>query len=99
MGLEERNGNYYYYRKNRIGDRVESEYCGKGEIALLMENLDCLERQKQEMEQIKVKTDRAALEAIDAELETISKFNKDLVTALFLTRGYHQHKGQWRKKR
>ena len=30
MAWEERNGNQYYYRKRRQGNRVVSEYVGKG---------------------------------------------------------------------
>ena len=33
MGLEDRNGRLYYYRKERVGDRVRSVYMGSGELA------------------------------------------------------------------
>ncbi len=36
MGIEQRKGNLYYYRKRRVGDRVVSEY-GGGLIVSLAE--------------------------------------------------------------
>ncbi len=46
MALEERNGNYYYYRKEREGNRIVSKYYGKGELASLVAQMDEIERQE-----------------------------------------------------
>ena len=99
MGWEERNGNRYYYLKQRHGDHVYSIYVGKGEWVNLMlahkkkekkrrlHNLKEMERRKQEIELQFQKTSIA--------------FSKiaNLTSAILLTSGYHTHKGQWRKYR
>ncbi len=46
MALEERKGNYYYYKKERIGNRVVSKYYGKGELAGLIAQYDEIEREE-----------------------------------------------------
>ena len=46
MALEKRNGNYYYYKKERDGKRVVSKYYGKGELAFLIAQMDEIERQE-----------------------------------------------------
>ena len=39
MGLEQRKGNLYYYRKRRDGERVVSEYVGNSDIAFSLARL------------------------------------------------------------
>ena len=48
MALEFRTSNIYYYRKKRDGNRVISEYLGKGEMALLFSQLDKMEREERQ---------------------------------------------------
>ncbi len=55
MALEERNGNYYYYKKERDGNRVVSKYYGKGELANLIRQMDEIQRQEKEFEAEKQK--------------------------------------------
>lgn len=44
MALEKRNGNFYYYKKEREGKCVVSKYYGKGELASLIAQMDEIER-------------------------------------------------------
>ncbi len=99
MAFERRGGNYYYYRKKRFCDRIGSQYVGSGVSAVMLENLDRLNRTKLEAERIKTRKIRAEMERFDEKLDEISSFNRDLVKAFFLINGFHQHKGVWRKIR
>ena len=55
MSWEDRDGNHYYYRKHRIGQRVVSEYIGSGLMAELVFEQDEKDRQQriQEREELK----------------------------------------------
>ncbi len=55
MALEERNGNYYYYKKERDGNRVVSKYYGKGELANLIVNIFCGKSQAKRLSLSKLK--------------------------------------------
>ncbi len=48
MAWESRGNGSYYYRKQRIGGRVVSEYVGQGEVAGLVAQLDAIERTKEQ---------------------------------------------------
>lgn len=103
MGLERRGNNYYYYEKERDGEKVRSVYSGKGETALLFDNLYRWRRLEEEEEsehkqlekQKVIKTEAE----FDATIETVGKVSRILIDAFFLTSGFHLHKRQWRKKR
>ena len=99
MGWEYRNGRRYYYRKKRRGGRVVSEYCGAGEYITLMANLEESFRDMARLEREQQKEEREAQRAIDRELDRVGGELRALVAAALLASGYHQHKGQWRRKR
>lgn len=95
MALEERSGKFYYYGKVRSGDRVESVYIGRGDFAESVAKLKFVEQARAALRRIET----AADEEIDEKLDEISNFNRNLVDAVYLVNGYHQHRGQWRRKR
>jgi hypothetical protein len=100
MALEERNGNYYYYRKEREGNRVVSKYYGKGELASLAAQMDEIEAQGKECERIREQKRREKAEEFEKEIIEIENALNELVTAHLLINGYHQTDSrQWRKKR
>ena len=99
MGWEIRNRNYYYYRKRRDGPTVVSEYFGTGSIAELIAQEDAYERA---YERMKREEEKCLIEGdleIDRELDKIGDLVRALTYSVLLGRGYHTHKGQWRKKR
>lgn len=100
MAIEERNGNYYYYKKERDGKQVVSKYYGKGEVASLIAQMDEIERQKKERNQREEKRRREKAELFEKDLiEIETAFNK-LVAAHLLINGYRQTDSrEWRKKR
>lgn len=99
MAFEKRNGNSYYYRKKRVGQSVISEYIGIGETAFLLSQMDFWEHREKRIEAEKQRKSKERIEKIDQDIDEISEINRNLVDALFLANGFHQHKRQWRKKR
>lgn len=104
MGLQLRNGNYYYSRSKRVSGRVKTMYVGCGEDAIAAFLKDQQEqfsaRLAKQQEQAHWQKEREAVntlgEAVDAVCdETAAAFRTVMESA-----GYHQHaRGQWRKKR
>lgn len=83
MALENRNGNLYYYRKRREGNRVISEYVGGGEVGLLIARYEIIEQAKAEKEKEARKAARFECEAADRKLDDLEKqLNKFLETYL-----------------
>lgn len=100
MGIEaRRNGNIYYYKKRREGDRVVSEYVGGGLVISLAERQAEIEKAQREAALALRQAERMSLAEIDRQLDSFSKMVDALMTAELLTLGYHQHKRQWRRRR
>ena len=99
MGWEARGSGRYYYRKYKQGGKVISQYAGAGYAALLSEQLTKAasldaEYKRQAWAAIKEEEDR-----LDKIVEEIGAVSQQLVTAILLVTGHHQHKRQWRKIR
>jgi hypothetical protein len=99
MGLEERKGNLYYYEKKRVGNRVVSEYVGSGALALLAQRYAEDRADEKACEREAFKRKRAEITKIDSEIDQIMGWIDDLSSGQLIASGYHQHKGQWRKRR
>ena len=101
MALELRGNSYYFYEKERNGDKVRSVYRGKGEIAYLLNQMRLLMKDEESAKRESKKRDKARSAETELEniLESFAELSKVLTDAFFLTNGFHQHKRQWRKKR
>lgn len=99
MGWEERNGNYYYYRKVRVEGTVKSKYVGRGPFAEAIAEIDQLQREKRRMEQLSRKKRRECMQKQVRAVEKARRVVRMIRDATFLANGYHNHKGQWRKRR
>ena len=100
MAVEQRrNGNLYYYRKRREGDRVVSEYVGGGALVHLADYQDKQERLRREAGELRDRRAQMSVEEIDRQLDEYSEMVDLLATAELLTRGYHRHNRQWRRRR
>jgi hypothetical protein len=105
MALEFRgkNSRLYYYKKQRVGGRVVSSYCGSGQLARLFYRLDQSEAAR--LEELKLagleelKRISAPLEEFDRALDGSESLLKLLVDANLIAGGYHRHNRQWRKRR
>lgn len=100
MGWKERSGGRrYYYRNRKVNGRVLSEYVGSGAFAELASQLDEAKRQEAAAQREILRRVLAKQAAIDGQIEEIEQLVKDLVTAVLLATGHHQHKRQWRRER
>lgn len=85
----------YYYRKRRVGGRVVSEYVGAGPAAMLIAEMDQIERedtQEKRAEQLKML-------AQDLDINQTLDLTIHLAKAALLLAGCHTHKGEWRYRR
>lgn len=99
MPWENRNGREYYYRKRRIGRHVISEYVGSGWLAELTAAIDEQEQAQRQAEQQAQRQVREQQKEIDSDLDRLDDYVRALTRARLLLAGYHNHKGEWRKKR
>jgi hypothetical protein len=99
MGWEERNGNFYYYRKRRIGNTVFSEYLGSGYLIELIAEEDRLERERKKQRREEDKQLMEKDQEIVQQLSGIEELIRVLTHSTLLELGFHTHKGQWRLKR
>lgn len=103
MGLERRGNSHYFYEKERNGGKVRSVYAGKGELALILNQMrllkkeeDAYQKQRKSRETLRQRQTETELENI---VESFADISRILTDAFFLTNGFHQHKRQWRRKR
>jgi|ERR1700728_1451816 hypothetical protein len=90
----------YYYRVRKVNGRVVREYVGAGRAAVLIAQLDELDREKRAIARAQQKAARASLDALDAPFAKLNEIANLLARAALLAAGYRQHKrGEWRKKR
>lgn len=99
MGWEHRNGQTYYYRKRRQGDRVVSEYVGNGDSATLIALFDAEDREAKWAEAEALRAEQARDREFGLRLDALVKQAKAEATKYLRSLGYHQHKRQWRKRR
>lgn len=99
MGWEERNGNLYYYRKERDGSHVRSVYIGSGETVHLISQLEAMRREEAEMKLLHQRSLRELGKQADRIIEVHAEATELLMTATLLAAGFHTHRRQWRRKR
>jgi hypothetical protein len=99
MAWETRGGKLYYYRNVRDGERVRKEYVGSGEMAELLARGDELIRRKRAEERDREQAEVEGLEALAAPVEELNEAANVLVRAYLVARGFHRHKGEWRRER
>jgi hypothetical protein len=89
----------YYYRSIRQGDRVVKQYVGRGikaEEAAHQIDERRKERQAQrEVQQIK----ELRIVLAEQRLHDLERFADLLMRTVLDEMGYHDHKGQWRRRR
>jgi hypothetical protein len=99
MALEQRHGNVYYYRKRKRGGRVLSEYIGAGDFAELAALHDQAKRERRAQMRQALRAVQAAASHADAPVRALLFIVADVVKRILESRGWHQHKRQWRKRR
>jgi len=99
MGWEKRGNQTYYYRKKREGGRVRSVYVGRAEQAQIGVGIIEDERLNRKAEREALRGIQQAEKEIDRQLATAGAAVYAIANAGLRVAGYHQHKGQWRRKR
>jgi hypothetical protein len=99
MGWEKRDNKTYYYRKERHGARVVSEYVGSDETAHLVDSLTRLMRERKNRQRAHERDTIARMERQECADGELFDAVEALMQATLLVEGFHRHKGTWRKKR
>jgi hypothetical protein len=100
MGWETRDrGASYYYEKKRIGSRVSSVYVGAGLAGTLAEVYAQRDRAEKAAEREALRREMAKQDAIDSRIDEVCRMTETFVRAVLIAAGFHQHKGQWRRKK
>ena len=97
MAWEKRGNKSYYYRKNRMGNRVISEYVGAGPRAELVAFLDEEDRQRREYERQQWQEEKAIDRAQIDQVDDAMKLIRQITGAACIAGGCYQHKRQWRR--
>ena len=99
MTLERRDGNLYYYRSVRDGQRIRKVYVGAGNLARIVAEGDMLRRTAREQERKREKDELERLEALAAPLLELSEAAEILAHAHLIAAGFHRRKGEYRRAR
>jgi hypothetical protein len=92
-------GGLYYTRSRREGGRVVREYRGCGSSALLAAALDEERREERRAERGAVRLEREGCEEVRLALQSHRDALERLTVAALEAAGYHEHKGEWRRRR
>ena len=99
MALERRDGNLYYYRSVRDGEKVRKVYWGSGELARIAHEREIMNRALREHERRESAKELERMEALAAPVLALSEAAEILVRAHLIACGYHRHKGEYRRAR
>jgi len=93
-------GGLYYTRSRKEAGRVVREYIGSGPVAVLVAQMDALERERRVEQAALWRQEWEELDALDAYVNEVAEASDLLVRAALLVSGYHQHnRGEWRFRR
>ncbi len=99
MAWERRGDGLYYYRSEREDGRVRKRYVGRGEVAQLVARADqtgrAVRERRRRDERAQLERAREISEA-GAELDAAAEV---LARAEMVAAGYHNPKGEWRRRR
>ena len=99
MTLEIRGLRVYFYRSVRTGRRVLKQYVSAGALAHLDADEAREEREQREREREAQAARRAELVAVGDALDEHLTLARTRAAQLFKRLGFHEHRGQWRRKR
>lgn len=100
MGWEHRgHAGPYYTRSRRRNGRVVREYVGRGALAEQVARQDAVARASREAARSARTRERDSLQAARGSLQALRAQLDSLTSAALEAAGYHQHHGQWRRRR
>ena len=99
MAWEQRGTQTYYYRSVRRHGHITKEYLGTGPLAVLYAAEDAERQAQRQAEAEAWQQERAALDALDRQIDAWWDMGAVLLKATLYTEGYYQHdRGKWRKR-
>ena len=99
MAWEQRGPQTYYYRSVRRNGHVTKEYVGTGPLAALYAAEDAERQAQRQAEAEAWRQERAALDALDRQIDAWWDASTVLLKATLYIEGYYQHdRGEWRKR-
>lgn len=99
MPWEKRGNQQYYYRARRVGRKVVREYFGRGCVARTAARQDEAARTARQEQRQAVQAVKDELAPLLAEMQELEAGVQLLMHAELLAAGYHQHRGNWRRRR
>src|SRR6478736_65351 len=102
MAWEQRNdsANRYYYRSRRLPDgRVVKTYHGTGQCGAMAADADRVRRAEQSLVHQRHRALLEHIQHVAAPLVELCDACDVIMEAALLAAGYHNHRGEWRKKR
>lgn len=92
-------GSRYYTRSRRVNGQVVREYIGAGIIGEIAAAQDARARQQRSTEREDERRVLAEIEALEHPLLGLGSVCDALVQSALEKAGFHNHRGQWRKRR
>jgi glycine/serine hydroxymethyltransferase len=99
MGMEPRGSQVYFYEKKRVGRRVFSKYIGGGLVAAMAAEASATATQERDQHRREQRRIRDEQRQIGQKIDEQGRIIAATTGRLLRLAGFHQHKGQWRKKR
>lgn len=99
MSWERRGNRSYYYRKQRIEGRVVSIYVGCGLHGEMVAAEDSELRLRKRADRLKRRQQTKQLSVLESKIELACDLTDCVMHSLLYVAGYHQHRGQWRRRR
>lgn len=92
-------GDRYYTRSKRVNGRVVREYVGTGDQAELEALEDERRREERVKERLEFQAMRDEAEGLDGAFRDLDRVCAEAIAETLASEGFHQHKGQWRRRR
>ena len=92
-------GGRYYVRSRREDGRIVREYVGTGAVAELAAQQDRLDRERRAGEREEQRHVQHELATAESPIAVLHDDVELLAHGALLAAGYHQHRGQWRRRR
>ncbi len=89
----------YYCRTHRLGRGFVREYVGSGPAAELRAAQDAQGRAEREARWARTRAEREAAGGVPKALAALSQAVDGLVGQALLKAGFHEHRGEWRRRR
>lgn len=93
------NNKRYYTRSIKRDGRVIRQYLGNSPLALMVADADRERRLRRQQKTQQLRALKAELAELDTLIQALHSFADGAAALARIDAGYHNHKGQWRKKR